>query len=122
MSSVLLDKPVVTIQEGNLIQYTEGQHNIKLRCNAASKPQSTFKWFHAQEEISNTSHAVATNQFIHTINEVNRTHYGDYTCKATNSIASGNDSIHVEVKCELFFVFYQLVIYDVDLTVIAPPH
>ncbi|XP_052255016.1 nephrin-like [Dreissena polymorpha] len=57
-----------------------------LLCAAHSKPPATFSWYRKGALIHEVSGTSSDNQGPYTINPVNRSHTGIYTCKADNNV------------------------------------
>ncbi|KAH3699136.1 hypothetical protein DPMN_074090 [Dreissena polymorpha] len=101
-SSVMLDLKYRPEIYPILTQSTVEGNSHTLPCAAQSKPPATFSWYRKGELIHQTSGTSSFNQGPYTINRVNRSHAGIYTCKADNNVLNKDEQ-------------------DVTLTVQYPP-
>ncbi|KAH3699130.1 hypothetical protein DPMN_074084, partial [Dreissena polymorpha] len=85
-SSVMLDfkyRPQISLIP---IQSAVEGDSYTLLCAAHSKPPATFSWYRKGALIHEVSGTSSDNQGPYTINPVNRSHTGIYTCKADNNV------------------------------------
>jgi len=97
MLFALLDNPVVTATCPGLVN--EGS-STSLACSADSKPFSSFTWILPNGTRHSSPGPVTSNQFSYGITTIDRTHYGKYSCTASNGVVSdGEDLCNLEIKC-----------------------
>ena len=77
--------------------YTQGQQ-LQLTCSSEGGPQLEYTWIFSDDIIPNQN----TNTL--TIDNVNTTNGGDYTCNVTNDAGVDNDTI--TVYSELLVIFF----------------
>ncbi|XP_035659260.1 nephrin-like [Branchiostoma floridae] len=96
----------VSIVDGTLQQAAVGENtNVSITCTADANPTAEIKWTGPQEEVTNEGQL----QFNH----VERTHAGNHTCKASNSIKGEPRSKEVTLEIT--------VNYPASITCITPP-
>ena len=80
--------------------YTQGQQ-LQLNCSSKGGPQLEYTWIFSDDVIPNQN----TNTL--TIDNVNTTHGGNYTCNVTNDAGVDNDTVIVysELLVILFIHF-----------------
>lgn len=86
-------------------------YSIELECNVQAHPAAQILWFKDGKAINNDDEYQISH--IGTINDltiskvkfvsVEKHHYGDYECKATNKLGSAQARLHLYSKSFLFF-------------------
>ena len=69
--------------------YLQGEQLV-LNCQSDGGPELQYAWMFNSNEITNTSTL--------TINNVNTSNGGEYTCIVTNDAGSDNDTVTVDSK------------------------
>jgi len=95
--------------------------STSLECSASSKPASQFTWAHSSEIRNSSQGPVGTNRYVFRIDSVDKTHFGQYTCTASNGIRSdGTGSCKVSVNCtctlindEYYILHYIMLLYNI---------
>ena len=82
--------------------YTQGQQ-LQLNCSSKGGPQLEYTWIFSNDVIPNENTSTLT------IDNVNTTNGGDYTCNVTNNAGVDNDTITV----------YSELQYNVDIILFA---
>ena len=74
--------------------------SIVLYCNTTALPTVTsYEWFLNEQLITSRNTEV-----LH-LNNVNRNHAGNYSCKSTNRHGSTNDYFNIDVICKSYIIF-----------------
>ncbi|XP_053409347.1 sialoadhesin-like [Mercenaria mercenaria] len=88
--------PLVTIQGQEQNTLTEGESK-QLFCKVDSKPPATIKWYYGSTLISQGT--PISNVLNYSLTPINRTHYGNYICRADNGIGSEHqEQISITVR------------------------
>ena len=83
----------VTIMGDNL--YNQGEQ-LQLNCLSEGGPVLEYTWIFSDNMIPNANTSTLT------INNVNTTHAGDYTCNVTNDAGTDSDIITIYSKLLLY--------------------
>ena len=86
--------------------YNEGEQ-LQLNCSSEGGPVLEYTWIFSGNLIPNAKTSTLT------INNVNTTHAGDYTCNVTNNAGTDLDTITVYSKSLLLYCICQ----DPNLTI-----
>ena len=78
--------------------YDRGEQ-LQLNCSSEGGPVLEYTWLFSGDTISNANTSTLT------INSVNTTHAGDYTCNVTNNAGYQNNTFTVYGKLQLMFNF-----------------
>ena len=71
--------------------YNQGEQ-LQLNCSSEGGPMLEYTWYFSGDIIPNANTSTLT------INNVNTTHAGDYTCSVTNDVGTDSDTITVYSK------------------------
>ena len=108
----------------SIVTATEYQQNLVLRCVATGKPGPTVLWYNGSTEFtaydnvtyssSVTTYNSTTTVHEFTIREVSVNDFGNWTCKASNTIANGvqatdEDTMLLAISCT--FVSFVCIFY-----------
>ncbi|XP_053391409.1 nephrin-like, partial [Mercenaria mercenaria] len=77
--------PLVTIRSQQQNTLREGERK-QLSCKVNSKPSATIKWYHWDSLIFEGT--PVSNVLNYSFTPINRTHYGNYSCRADNGIGA----------------------------------
>ena len=75
--------------------YNQGEQ-LQLNCSSEGGPVLEYTWIFSGDTIPNANTSTLT------INNVNTTHAGDYTCNVTNNAGSDSNNITVYSKSFLY--------------------
>lgn len=105
---------------------TEYQNDLVLRCVAIGKPGPTVLWYNGTTQFtafgnntyisSVTTYNSTTTVHEFTIREVSLDDFGNWSCKATNTIANGvqatdEDTMLLAISCTFIFIFIFSLIF-----------
>ena len=82
----------------NLYSYNRGEQ-LQLNCSSEGGPVLEYTWLLSDIIIPNANTSTLT------IDNINTSHAGDYTCKVTNSVGTDSDSITVYSKLIMYIIF-----------------
>ena len=86
--------------ESSPLPIIEESRDLVFHCYAISKPRSTISWYHNNNPLNVGISGVGNNSSL-TVTQVDRTHYGNYKCRASNNIPPvGEASISLVVQCK----------------------
>ena len=81
--------------------YNQGEQ-LQLNCSSEGGPVLEYTWLFSDDIIPNANTSSYIYIYSLTINNVNTTHAGDYTCNVTNNAGYQNNTVTVYSKLQLY--------------------
>ena len=100
MNFILLVPPKITVTSGTNKTIREG-NKLSLQCKSSGEPTALISW----QSTTNKSLTFNKSSGLLTIQSIDKTDSGNYSCSASNLAGSDSYTISILVECEYFFFY-----------------